>query len=136
MPHTKSDTIFKKILYNNLETESMKYGRRHESDAIIAIKSMNIDIQPCGLIVDKQLPFLAATPDGSIGDDGIVEVKCPASCCELTPEEAILSRKVTFWKFNRKTKEIIDTVNKKHVFYFQIQGQLHIYERNYCLFVL
>ena len=100
LPSTKCDTIVKKILYNNLETEGMKYGRRHEKDALCAIKNMNIDVQPCGLIVDEKLPFLAASPDGLIGEDGIVEIKCPASCNELTPEEAILSRKVTFWNID------------------------------------
>jgi len=32
---------------------------------------------------------LAAGPDGLIDNDGIVEIKCPASIKDMTPEEAI-----------------------------------------------
>lgn len=84
---------------------------------------------------DAKLPFLAATLDELIGENGIIEIKCPASCSDLSPEEAILSRKVTFWKIDRKTKTILD-INKKYIYYFQIQGQLHISRRKYRLFAL
>lgn len=135
LPTTKCDKIIKTILYNNLESNAIKYGRRHVKDALCEIKKMNIQVEPCGLMVDSKLPFLAATADGLIGEDGILEIKCPASCNNLTPEEAILSRKVKFWNVDKKTNSISD-INKHHVYYFEIQGQLHISRRKYCLFVL
>ena len=69
----------------------------------------------CGLFIDKEKPYLCTTPDGLIDDDGIVEVKCPYSAREMSPEEGI---------------------RKKHQYYFQVQGQLHITKRKYCIFFL
>lgn len=46
------------------------------------------------LFVDIVLPFLATSPDGIIGDDSLVEIKCPASAKELSPEEAITYGKI------------------------------------------
>ncbi|XP_060874058.1 uncharacterized protein LOC132947838 [Metopolophium dirhodum] len=46
---------------------------------------------------DSENPYLGATPDGLIGSDGIVEVKCPLSAEHLTPEEGIKQKKVGKW---------------------------------------
>jgi hypothetical protein len=96
---------------------------------------MSIRVKPCGLFIDSEFPFLAATPDGLIGEDGITEIKCPSSCINMTPDEAIFSRKVTFWSLD-KTKKSILGVNKKHSYYYQVQGQLRVTKRQYCLFAL
>nr|XP_042913257.1 uncharacterized protein LOC122273253 [Parasteatoda tepidariorum] len=135
LPTTKCDTIIKKLLYFDLSTEAMRYGKRHEVDAINALQNLNHNVSPCGLFIDKDLPFLAASPDGLVGNDGIIEVKCPAKCYDITPDEGILSRKVTFWKVD-KTKKNILGINTNHIFYYQVQGQLHITRKSFCLFVL
>lgn len=135
LPHTKCDSIIKSLLYNNIDTQAMKYGRRHEKDAINELESLDIIVQPCGLFIDDEFNFLAATPDGLLNDNGIVEIKCPASCSEMTPEDAIFSRKFTFGKIDNTKKQILG-VNTKHKYYFQIQGQLKISNRQFCLFVL
>lgn len=115
----------------------MQYGRMDEKEAIRNLESTeNIKVLECGLYVDEQLNFLGATPDGIIkgNEEYIVEVKCPASCVNLFPTEAILERKFTFWKID-KNKSTITEVNKKHNYYFQVQGQLHITKAKYCLFI-
>jgi hypothetical protein len=134
LPHTKCNTVIKELLYTKFDKPSLRYGRRHEKDAIDHLLSLKINVKPCGLFIDAKHPFLAATPDGLIDDNGIVEIKCPSSCSELTPEEAIISRRVTFWSTNKQTNNFM--VNKKHAYFFQIQGQLHITGRQYCLFTL
>ena len=35
-------------------------------------------VQPCGLFLHPTHSWLAASPDGLIGDDGLLEIKCPA----------------------------------------------------------
>lgn len=135
LPHTKCDTLVKKILYSNYESRGMKYGRRNERHAIEELCERNIKVKPCGLFIDEDLPFLAASPDGLLEDDGLLEIKCPSSCSNLTPEEGIESRKITFWSIDRKDKKIT-SINKKHIYFYQIQGQLHISKRKYCLFVV
>ncbi|GFV27600.1 hypothetical protein TNCV_2522851 [Trichonephila clavipes] len=37
------------------------------------------EVKICGLFVDKDKPFLCASPDGLVGDDGLIENKCPYS---------------------------------------------------------
>ncbi|VVC27039.1 Restriction endonuclease type II-like,Exonuclease, phage-type/RecB, C-terminal [Cinara cedri] len=45
----------------------------------------NEKVQPAGLIVDINMPFLAASPDNVIDNESLVEIKCPASAKELAP---------------------------------------------------
>jgi hypothetical protein len=44
--------------------------------------------------VDLNLSFLAASPDGLIGNDILVEIKCPASVKTLSPKEGITLKKI------------------------------------------
>ena len=41
-------------------------------------------VEPCGLFVDTNKPFLAASPDGVVGRDAVVEVKCPLKCADTS----------------------------------------------------
>ncbi|GBO41368.1 hypothetical protein AVEN_132411-1 [Araneus ventricosus] len=110
----------------------MKYGQDNEDNAVRSLQeSVNLKVRRCGLFVNPNIRYLAASPDGLIDDDGIVEVKCPASCKDLTPDEAIRMKKFPFWKLDKDGNTI---VNKNHKYYFQVQGQLHITQKNYCLF--
>lgn len=113
----------------------MKYGRLHERDALIYLKEhMNLKIQSCGLFINPELPYLGATPDGLIDKDGLIEIKCPSSCSEMTPEECIKAKKFTFFVYNSDFDTI--EMNKKHKYYYQIQGQMRISNREFCIFVL
>lgn len=46
--------------------------------------------EQCGLFVGVDLPYLGATPDCLVGDDGLLEVKCPfvANRDGMTPQDA------------------------------------------------
>ena len=35
-------------------------------------------VRPCGLFLHPTHSWLAASPDGLVGDDGVLEIKCPA----------------------------------------------------------
>lgn len=52
-------------------------------------RKLNIRVNRCGLFIDAQKPFLGASPDGLIENNGIVEIKCPFGARFLTPEDAI-----------------------------------------------
>nr|CAD7464771.1 unnamed protein product [Timema tahoe] len=59
-------------------TKAMQYGIDNEPFAKAMLQlHMNIDVTNCGLFVDQDQPFLAVSPDGLVGDDEIVEIKCP-----------------------------------------------------------
>ena len=114
----------------------MQYGRQHEKDALDEAHKRKIKTKLSSLSIDEDFPFLTASPDGLINDDGIIEMKCTSSCSNLSLEEGIHTRKITFWSINKKNKTT-QSMNKKHVYYYyQIQGQLQITKHKYCLFVV
>lgn len=131
---TKCDSLVKSILYGtSLQNEAVMHGRENEKTALEDLQSsLGITIRPCGLFADDQLEFLGATPDGIIDDGGIVEVKCPFSSADLQPEDAISQGRIKSFKYvNGKI-----VLNKNHDHYFQVQGQLHITKRHYCLYAV
>lgn len=88
------------------------------------------EIVPCGLFVDKNVPFLAASPDGLVDNNSIVEIKCPASIKDYTPEEAYEMNKLKFMTHNEGHFRL----KTSHKYYYQVQGQLHITDRKFCYF--
>ena len=56
-----------------------------------------IDIQPCGLFIEANIPYLGGTPDGIAGDNLIVEVKCLITAFKMEIDEAIRSQNMLFW---------------------------------------
>nr|XP_042908919.1 uncharacterized protein LOC122271496 [Parasteatoda tepidariorum] len=135
LPHTGCGNLVKSLLYSNVDTKSMQYGRFNEKHAIEHIeKHLDIRVQPCSLFVDEEDFYLGATPDGLIDNDGILEVKCPSSCKDMTPEEAIVKKNLLSRKLIKKTNK--EEINLRHKHYFQVQGQLHITKRKYCLYIM
>ena len=56
-------------------------------------------MQKCGFIVHPEKGWLEASPDGCVSDptstfpDRLIEIKCPYSKREMTPEEACANRR-------------------------------------------
>lgn len=132
---TTSGSIVKSLLYQKDLScvNSIKHGKINEKIALSQLEQQeNIKIIPCGLFIDKNHPFLGATPDGVIDENRIVEIKCPVSGFRTNLEDAVKNRKITFWKYDNGQLFI----NKKHHWYFQVQGQLNITGRKECLFAV
>lgn len=89
-------------------------------------------VLPAGLFVDYYLPFLAASPDGLVGNDSIIEIKCPHSAKDFSPIYAYHQNKLKFVEI--KSGNLV--LKKNHNYFFQIQGQLHITKKLYCYFVI
>jgi len=75
---------------------------------------------------------LAASPDGLIGDDSIIEIKCPISIKDLTPKDAYNEKKLSFMEV--QLDNLI--LKKTHIYYYQVQGQLRITNRTFCYFIV
>ncbi|XP_046550827.1 uncharacterized protein LOC124260546 [Haliotis rubra] len=101
----------------------------------------NVRVTQCGLIVNPQYPYLGASPDGLVScvdcekccsSYGLLEIKCPSTLRDLKPQEAA-SQTDFFCKLdenmNLKLKE-------NHPYYFQVQGQMAIAQREWCDFVV
>jgi len=125
----------KSIIYpQELNVESVKHGTDHEEIARKSIENMlNLTIKRCGLFIDSEIPFLGASSDGLIEEDGIVEIKCLFAARFLTPEDAI-ARNISNLRSLYKNKD--EKMNRSHIYYYQIQEQLHITQQQYCIFAL
>lgn len=79
---------------------------------------------------------LGASPDGLVGEDAIIEVKCPYSIRKATChiKSAINSIKDYFVTYDEEHDEW--EIDPNHRYWHQIQGQLHITKRKICYFIL
>lgn len=133
----KDVTSLKSILkLPSFKSKAMEYGKINESLALKQLSNQeNICIEKCGLFIDKYNACLGASPDGLIDNDGIVEIKCPFSAAGLQTNSEAFMQRLPYLKFD-KIKKCIVGLKKKHKYYYQIQGQLNICEREYCLFAI
>lgn len=61
-----------------LDSKSLRWGREHEQDAISAYQfDTGNEVITSGFATHKILNFAGASPDGLVGIDGGVEIKCP-----------------------------------------------------------
>lgn len=135
LEHTSCSNFVKSMLYPKSlsHVPSICHGKEHEKIALSQLSIQEgINIQPCGLFIDANIPYLGATPDGISGDNLIVEVKCPITAFKMGIDESIRSKKMSFWQYKQNKLEI----NKKHPWYIQVQGQLHVTMRDTCLFAV
>ncbi|XP_039298924.1 uncharacterized protein LOC120354905 [Nilaparvata lugens] len=134
-PNTGCENVVRELLYGGGKNcSAMEYGRMNEEAALKKVSEIaGQKILKCGLFIDADFPFLAASPDGLLEDGhGIVEVKCPQTIKDLLPREAAKLKILKFCKIEDTNIEL----NTNHNYYYQIQGQLHITKRQYCLFCI
>ncbi|XP_031331888.1 uncharacterized protein LOC116162414 [Photinus pyralis] len=136
-PYTPCHGIVKQCLGKNIfSTEATEYGISKESVAIKAFeKKQSVTVTNTGLWIHKDYGFLGASPDGLVGTDAIVEVKCLYSCSKL--EETDLE-KILLLKKNTclQLKDGKISLNRRHSYYYQVQGTLNITKRSKCYFVV
>ncbi|XP_025205740.1 uncharacterized protein LOC112602040 [Melanaphis sacchari] len=96
--NTSCKNIVYSMLYLTFNSKSVQYGRDMEDEAIKKFEDkFGYKVKKCGLLIDMQIPYLAASPDGIIGDTAIIEVKCPYAAKDTENEfEAVSTGKVCF----------------------------------------
>ena len=71
---------------------AMQWGTEKEPEAKAAYEFMlNVDIAPAGFVEHPKIPMSGASPDGYVGDVGLIECKCPNTATHI---ETLLSGKV------------------------------------------
>uniref|UniRef100_A0A1Y1NL98 YqaJ viral recombinase domain-containing protein n=1 Tax=Photinus pyralis TaxID=7054 RepID=A0A1Y1NL98_PHOPY len=87
------------LLYSTfMGTHATEFGLIHEVNAIALFEQQyGKRVQKSGLIIDKDIPFLACSPDGLVEDDGVVEVKSSEKSGDLSPIEAFQCGKIDFF---------------------------------------
>ncbi|XP_050438755.1 uncharacterized protein LOC126844527 isoform X2 [Adelges cooleyi] len=131
-PYLSVDTVVEEVVSEPTESVASKYDATYKQKAIEAFQNeTHLTVVSCRGFVDKQINFLAAKPDGLIGNNGLVMVKCPHNVQNVHPKSAV--KKLQYLEYN----ETGDVVLKTHSdFYIQVQGQLHIAQKDYCYFVV
>ena len=76
--------------------------------------------------------MLGASPDGLIGSNAILEVKCPFTERNSTIDEAISKKGFYLMKDEPSGYRLKDS----HTYWHQVQGQLHITGRDTCYFTV
>ncbi|KAK5640569.1 hypothetical protein RI129_011380 [Pyrocoelia pectoralis] len=113
---------------------AIKWGIEHEATAKLQFENDYEDlVSDCGLFIDKENCFLGASPDGIIDPHHIVEIKCPWSIRDLSPQQAVNEKKIKYLKIDQNGDV---RLKENHNYYFQVQGQLAITGANYCYFVV
>ena len=134
----------KLLLYNGFDSSGSKqsnsailWGKLHEPSAFHQYKSTLPDtmvLQNAGIYISKH-GFLAASPDGVITDNGvncgIIEIKCPYSCRNMTVHEACSKTKFYCQLINNEVK-----LNHNHAYYYQIQGTMALVGVEWCDFIV
>ena len=109
---------------------AIKYGREQEAAALkqFEASSVTVTVKPVGLCVMQTKPHLAACPDGLIGEDTVLEIKCPFAARDrpINP---------TTVPFLEDTDGVLCLKNK-HDYFFQVQGQMFVTGRSLCKFVV
>lgn len=76
---TPCHNLVKRLLYSKWEisTPAVLFGRTYEAEAIRKYEIVTgVTVTKCGLFIDIENSFLGASPDGLVGSDTIIEVKC------------------------------------------------------------
>ncbi|CAG4936763.1 unnamed protein product [Parnassius apollo] len=88
---TPCTATLKNMLYSTFTgNDATRYGTAHETTAIADLEiKIKQKVTPCGLFICMDKPYLGASPDGLLGEDSLIEIKCPSSAAGFTPLEAV-----------------------------------------------
>lgn len=129
----------------NVVTFDMLYGIKEEPNARkIYSEFKGNKIKESGIWVNKNYPWLGASPDGLIINEqniviGIIEIKCLKMLRERTVHELIDQYNSKKLKIGNQCFKIEDnkiSLKKSHQYYYQVQQQLLVTGLGFCDFVL
>lgn len=124
--------IMMHLYNNNFVFFVNRYGIQYEPVAKEAFESLfNVKVLPAGLFVDEEFNFLAGSPDGLVGENEIIEIKCPHNSKDMTPHQGVETKKIKYMKSNGDLQ-----LNRNHNYYYQVQGQLRVANKRSCYFVV
>ena len=118
--------------------EAVKWGREHEKDAredfvrTTSPRHANFSVKTCGLIVHKDFPYIAASPDGIVlcecCEKAVVEFKCPFKIKGKNVNESF--KETDF--LGESDGEI--HLKTSHKYFTQIQCQMAVSKATRCFF--
>ncbi|KAG0415233.1 hypothetical protein HPB47_007603 [Ixodes persulcatus] len=135
MAKTAPDNFVNGCLHSQFRgNQATEHGRIYEPVARAAFcKETGREVTLCGTTVSATHPFLSASPDGLVGHDSILEIKCPRTDnCKVYISEA-KHYDVKVVKSGDKEHYFL-AKNGKNGYYFQVQFTMFCTERTRCFF--
>lgn len=83
-------------------SDAMQWGKEQEAQARDIYQLMrNVEVQQVGLVLHPTIDMACASPDGLVGNDGLVEIKCPNTATHIQTllDEAIDLRYIKQMQF-------------------------------------
>ena len=143
-PALPSQSLIKTICYPDLfkfSTAATEHGCQHEESAILAFEKVmktqhrNFKVKRCGMVINKDYPWLHATADFLCSCDccgeGCGEIKCPYCIDNCNFEQYIQKPSSCLEK-----RDDFLRLKENHQYYYQVQQQLFTTKRSYCDFVV
>lgn len=137
-----SKSLVNSICYpttTKFSTNATRWGCEHEETARDRYRKEqesshhNFKCAKSGLVLNPKYPHLGASPDAVVSCDccgeGCVEIKCPFCIRDKQITDAVDS--VAFLEMENGQP----TLKKTHGYYYQVQTQLFLCEREFCDFV-
>lgn len=122
----------------NVKTRAMTWGIQHEATAVRIYEKMKskllgrpINVRECGLFIDLQKAWLAASPDGIVEDKKTgehllcLEVKCPYKHRENTVRDACCQDSAFCLELNEEGDQVY-RLKTNHSYYTQVQCQMAV----------
>lgn len=119
---------------SSVQTPAMSWGTRNEKKAVEAYEVLKssktnrpVKVDGCGLFIDKEKTWLAASPDGIVREAdtgkelGVLEVKCPYKHRNKSVTEACKDK-----TFCLEKKGDSYSLKKTHPYYTQVQCQMQV----------
>lgn len=126
-------SLVKRLLgeYDLSKVKAVQWGVSNESEALKAFeRKTGLQVKETGVWLDES-GLLGASPDGLVGDDSVLEAKCPYTERNSTIEEAL---KNSSFCLEKKDGKIV--LKKDHVYWHQCQGHMFCTKRKKCYFIV
>jgi len=107
-------------------SRAVQHGLKYEAIAVQQFESLYGPTEPSGMFTCADTPWLAASPDRIVSDAALLEVKCPFAAKDKFISPATVP-------YLKKVGDDLQ-LDTKHVYYYQIQGQLLCSDRDLCYF--
>lgn len=105
---------------------NVRYGIENENVGITAYeRNAQCHVKKAGLFIFQEHLFLASSPDGLIGENVIIEVKCPYSL----KNKDVSCDKLDYLNCG-------GTLKRTHPYFYQVQELLKITKRESCDFII
>lgn len=113
----------------SVRCKAIDHGNMYEKTALKKYEEMSGHaVTECGLVICKEYPFLASSPDGLVNEEKVIEIKCPYAA----RNSPINSSTIIYLQDTPNGLQL----DNNHNYYYQIQGEMMCTGRKVCDLVI